>query len=188
MAASSWPNRCTTFFTHASTSASFVASATMLRSRDSGGAPVGIAAFRTGIAASRASWSMSMRATLQPSMSSRPADSTPTFPPPPVMRTTLPSRRWIGSGLARFVDVGARSMPGRGALFRLSVEMLLNCDRRLSVVFARCILYRGYRSVWRPAVSCLKVYYPKRGDKAILVISTPITGPFFYSPPTYRRP
>ena len=46
----------------------------------------------------------------------------------------------MGSGRVRLVDVGARSMPGRGGLFRLRVEMLAPGVRRLSVVFARCIL------------------------------------------------
>ena len=139
-AASSRSKRWTTFLAQASTSASFVASATMVSSRDSMGQPVGMAALRTGTAASSAFWSMSMRATLQPSMRSRPADSTPTLPPPPVIMTTLPSRRWMGSGRVRLVDVGARSIPGRGSLFRFSVEMLAPGVRRLSVVCARCIL------------------------------------------------
>ncbi|KAH8628285.1 NAD(P)-binding protein [Alternaria alternata] len=139
-AASSLSKRCTTFLAHASTSGSLVASATMVSRRDSMGEPVGMAALRTGTAASRAPWSMSMRATLQPSMSRRPADSTPTLPPPPVIMTTLPSRRWMGSGRVRLVDVGARSMPGRGGLFRLRVAMLAPGVRRLSVVFARCMV------------------------------------------------
>jgi hypothetical protein len=144
-AASSFSKRCTTFLAQASTSDSLVASATMVSRRDSMGMPVGIAALSTGTATSRAVWSMSMRATLQPSMSSRPADSTPTLPPPPVIMTTLPSRRWMGSGRVRLVDVGARSMPGRGGLLRLSVEMLEPGMRRLSVVLARCIVRRRRR-------------------------------------------
>lgn len=46
----------------------------------------------------------------------------------------------MGSGRVRLVDVGARSMPGRGALFMLSVEMLAPGMRRLSVVCVRCMV------------------------------------------------
>jgi len=122
-AASSLPNRCMHFCTQATTSASFVASATMVRSRDSSGTPVGIAALRTGTAASSAGWLMSISATVAPSTRSRPALSTPILPPPPVMKTTLPSRRCMGRGRERLVAVGARSIPGRTGLFRFRVDM-----------------------------------------------------------------
>ena len=61
----------------------------------------------------------------------------------------------MGIGRVRLVDVGARSMPGRGALFMLRVEMLEYGTRMLSVVCVRCMMAVVYVCIGECLCRCL---------------------------------